>query len=83
MARRWFHVLAANKMRKLTDAYDPWPAFYRCNSRRTLRRIAKDSGFAEVRLVVAGVTYERLVNNSSPVFTGLRSNIFGTLVRLG
>lgn len=93
----WFHVLVANRVRGLpADAHDPYPTFYRMNSRTTLARQAEEAGFsaAEFRLIegepaylkfstipfLAGVAYERLVNRFA-LLEKLRVNILGRMQR--
>jgi SAM-dependent methyltransferase len=91
------HKLIANPVRGLCkDAHDPWPTFYRMNSRPKLRRLAREAGFTgvELRMIEAnpsylefhpvpfllGVAYERVVN-SHPWLSGLRANIFGRFLK--
>lgn len=93
----WFHRLVANRVRNLpSDAHDPWPTFYRMNSRSRIARIAKVVGFSstDLRMVEAapsylqfnrlaflvGVGYERVVN-SHDFFAGVRANVFGRIVK--
>jgi SAM-dependent methyltransferase len=90
-----FHLAAANKAR-LRDEYavDPYPTYYRFNSRRAVRAIAREAGLrvVELRMVEkepsylkfssliyrCGVAYERMVNSTQSL-AFLRSNIFGVL----
>lgn len=89
----WFHKKVANQARRLgKDAHEPWPTFYRMNSRRRLRQLARNAGFGtvEMRMVefepaylrfhfvpfLLGIVYERAVN-SSDLFQGIRVNILG------
>ena len=93
----WVHRLVANPARGMTkDAHEPWPTFYRLNSKRVVKRTAREAGFSrcELRLVEAepsylmfnnlaflvGVAYERLVNGHNAL-SGFRANIFGKLVK--
>jgi SAM-dependent methyltransferase len=93
----WFHHCIANRVRaNLEHAQEPWPTFYRLNSRRTLTARANAAGFSRIELhmietepaylrfhalpFLVGVAYERLVN-SSEAFAGMRANIFGRLVK--
>jgi SAM-dependent methyltransferase len=93
----WFHVAVANRLRGLDrDAHDPYPTYYRLNTRDALQRHARAAGLAvgELRLVekepsygmgspamfLAGVAYERLAN-AHAVLAPLRANIFGWLSR--
>jgi len=94
---QWVHASIANRVRGLPDdAHEPWPTFYRLNSRGVICRAASQAGFREVNLrmveaqpsylmfhalpFLAGMVYERLVN-SHEAFAGLRSNIFGQLTK--
>jgi 2-polyprenyl-3-methyl-5-hydroxy-6-metoxy-1,4-benzoquinol methylase len=93
----WLHVLIANRVRRLgPDAHEPWPTWYRINSRNAIRNLAQASGFTtvELRMVEAepsylqfaalpfllGTAYERAVN-STDALAGFRANIFGKLVK--
>lgn len=93
----WFHVIIADRVRGLSEeAHEPWPTFYRLNSRRTIRCVAAKIGFQKITLqmveghpsylvfhslpFLVGVAYERLVN-SSEVFAVFRANIFGQLTK--
>lgn len=93
----WFHLLVANKARKNSEsAVDPYPTFYRFNSRRAVRAIISKVPMREVQLRMVekqpsymmfntvayrlGVLYERVVNFTQ-VLAPLRSNIFGILVK--
>jgi SAM-dependent methyltransferase len=91
----WFHVLVANRMRNIsTDAHDPYPTVYQCNSRGRIKELAREGGFevAELRLIekepsygmssrilfVVLLAYERLVNATS-LAADLRANIQAVL----
>lgn len=93
----WVHERLANRVRGLAaEAHDPYPTFYRLNTRRAVRTAARQAGFsdAEIRMVeghpsylvfhavpfLAGVAYERLVN-STEALSGLRANILARLVK--
>jgi SAM-dependent methyltransferase len=93
----WFHRLVANRIRGLPqDVHDPWPTFYRANSARRIKGLAKQAGFSNVemrmfeaepsylvfsRLAFAlGIAYERSVN-AVPGLHILRANIFGKLTK--
>jgi SAM-dependent methyltransferase len=101
LVSRWtshdFHLKVANRARELhQDAHEPWPTFYRMNSRRSLRGLARAAGFetAELHMIelepsylqfhvapfLAGMAYERTVN-STELLAGLRVNILGRLVK--
>jgi SAM-dependent methyltransferase len=93
----WFHHAVANRLRNLPHgAPDPYPTCYRLNSRGTIREAAARTGLevGELRMVekepsygmasrplfLGFMLYERVVN-SSPIFAGVRVNIFGVLRR--
>lgn len=88
-----FHEKVANPVRGMSeDAHEPWPTFYRMNTRSRLRRLAANAGFdrVELRMVecepsylqfhvvpfLIGTAYERVVN-STELLAGLRANIQG------
>lgn len=87
-----FHLRIANRVRQLDEAsHDPFPTFFRANRMRRIAKLLSQSGLEpiEIHMVekepsylqfsktafILGVGYERLVN-SSPLFQGLRANIF-------
>lgn len=90
-----FHLAWAHKARQ-RDGYavDPYPTFFRFNSRRNIRNIAERAGLREVEMRMVekqpsylkfnslafrcGVLYERTVN-STRVLSPLRANIFAVL----
>jgi SAM-dependent methyltransferase len=91
------HRRLANPARGLEEgAHEPWPTYYRMNSRGTLRRQARAAGFrsSEFRMIEAepsylmfhalpflvGVGYERLVN-STKLLEGARCNILGKFTK--
>jgi SAM-dependent methyltransferase len=93
----WIHTASANRLRRLPEeAPDPYPTYYRLNSRHAIRKAAARSGLdvRELRMVekepsygmasrlmfVTFMLYERLVN-SSALFAVLRANVFGLLQR--
>ena len=93
----WFHERVANRVRGLApEAHDPYPTYYRLNTRRAVQLAARQAGFAgcDIRMVeghpsylvfhavpfLVGVGYERLVN-ASELFAGLRANILCRLVK--
>jgi SAM-dependent methyltransferase len=93
----WFHKRVANRLRNLDDrAPDPYPTYYRLNSRLAITRAAAHAGLRvrELRMVekepmygmasrllfVTFMLYERVVN-SSPLFAVFRVNVFGVLER--
>lgn len=93
----WVHLKIANRLRGLSaEAYDPFPTYYRMNTRSKVRQLASRCGFKrlDMKMVeghpsylvfatlpfLAGVAYERFVS-SSEAFAGLRANIFAVLVK--
>jgi SAM-dependent methyltransferase len=88
------HRLIANRVRCLGEAPEPWPTFYRANSRHQLSRLAQAAGFSSLELRMwegepsylvfspaafrLGVAYERLVNRWLPA---LRANLLGRCVK--
>lgn len=90
------HVALANPMRGRTDEAEPYPTFYRFNTRRRVRKITKQAGLQEIELRLQelqpsylmfnpwafrlGVLYERIVN-STDVFSQMRANLFGVYVK--
>lgn len=92
-----FHLAVANRARQNPDdAIDPYPTFYRFNSKRAVLSAVNRASMknVEIKLVEKqpsylqfsswayrlGVAYERLVN-STDWLSGLRSNIFCALVK--
>ena len=93
----WFHHLVANWARGYpTGAHDPWPTYYRLNSRKTIRAEGYNVGFELIELrmwepeprylvfhflpFLVGVGYERVVNRYR-LFEGLRAGILGRMVK--
>lgn len=91
----WFHERVANRLRNLSEhEHDPYPTWYRLNSRAAIRRCAARAGLRvrELRMVekepsygmasrlmfLSFLLYERIVN-SSALFAPLRVNVFGIL----
>jgi ubiquinone/menaquinone biosynthesis C-methylase UbiE len=91
----WFHKLVANRLRSIrSDSHDPYPTFYRLNSRSAIVRHAQQLGFevTQFRIIekepsygmasrvffLAFMGYERFVN-SRETFAGLRANILALL----
>jgi SAM-dependent methyltransferase len=88
-----FHLKFANRLR-LHEGHDPYPTYYRFNSRRKIGQIARQLGFEveylkttewepsygmSSRLFFLLFTmYERLVNSSS-LFSDFRANLFVVL----
>lgn len=96
---QWFHKLIANRVRALSNEHhDPWPTFYRMNTRRALARILPQAGFDryEIRMIESypsyllfnsclfrtGVAYERIVNTFSSLAT-FRQIVLVKAVRRG
>ena len=95
----WFHRLLANRLRNLPpEAAQPYPTFYRMNTRRRLRRLLADAGFVEERLwtiekqptygkahkalFLAFMIYERVVNSCEEL-SFARTVILGAFRRPG
>jgi SAM-dependent methyltransferase len=93
----WYHELLSNRVRGLaSDAHEPYPTFYRMNSKREIQTLANKVGFSRVILravecepsylmfstipFLVGVLYERITNKVE-LLSGIRANIFGRLVR--
>jgi SAM-dependent methyltransferase len=93
----WMHKAIANPSRELpADAHEPWPTYYRMNSRRAIHNAARKVGFQMIELkmveyqpsylvfhtipFLAGVVYERFVN-STEVLSCARANIFGRVTK--
>lgn len=92
----WFHDRVANRVRGLSrDAHEPYPTYFRMNSRKAIYHYARKSGFSQCELrfiecepsylvfhalpFLLGVAYERTVNRFDSL-AWLRANIF---VRFG
>ncbi|MBV8732048.1 MAG: methyltransferase domain-containing protein [Acidobacteriia bacterium] len=90
-----FHLKYANRLRnREAGAHDPYPTFYRSNTRRRAAVLSKDAGLeiVELRMVEKEPSYakssrllfwpllgyERMVN-AHRVFEGVRANIFGVV----
>lgn len=93
----WFHEAVANRVRGFAqEAHDPYPTFYRLNSRRKIQKLSATIGFQKVSLemkegkpsylmfhtlpFLLGVAYERIVN-STEILGFLRENIFGKITK--
>ena len=93
---QWFHVLVANRLRALKPEENPapWPTAYRCNTRRRIRSVFENAGFAVKGLTtiepepsylqfsaiafLLGVGYERIVN-CTKCLAPFRVTILGVL----
>jgi ubiquinone/menaquinone biosynthesis C-methylase UbiE len=92
-----FHLKYANRLRNTgPDAHDPYPTFYRSNTRGDIQRLTREAGLkiAELRLIEKEpsyakssallfwplLCYERIVN-SHFIFQGLRANILGVAAK--
>lgn len=91
-----FHVLVANAARRLPpDTHEPWPTFYRLNSRRSITRAAQSVGFSvglemiecspdylrfHPLAYMMGILYERAINFTDAT-AGLRVNILARLLK--
>lgn len=88
------HLMIANRLRKLADdAHDPYPTWFRSNSRGAVKKLCRDAGLTEPAITMLEpepsygrahpllfypfMAYERLVN-SSEMFAGLRITILMT-----
>jgi SAM-dependent methyltransferase len=94
----WFHKLVANRLRALPDeSHEPWPTYYKLNSRRAVRKAAAASGlgvcaiemieaepsygFAARPLFLLMMGYERFVNSNSRL-QGLRHTMIIVLEKV-
>jgi ubiquinone/menaquinone biosynthesis C-methylase UbiE len=92
-----FHRWAAGRLRRLpSSAAEPYPAYYRINTRRRLRRLMRECGFVERELQLIepepsylqfsaiafrlGILYERTVN-ASALLAGMRVTMMGAFER--
>jgi ubiquinone/menaquinone biosynthesis C-methylase UbiE len=79
---RWLHIRTSKSLRRMgQDQHDPWPTYYRANTRGKLRRLFREAGFAGIdfqmieceprytagraELFYPMMAYERLVNATS------------------
>ena len=93
----WFHDLVANWARGYPPGeHEPWPTYYRLNSRRTVYAEGYKAGFKRIELrmwepeprylvfhylpFLVGVGYERIVNRYR-MFEGIRAGIFGRMMK--
>lgn len=91
----WFHILTSGRLRNHeSGSHDPYPTFYRINSKKKITELARNTGFSveAISLVekepsygliskvlfLLFVGYERIVN-SSEAFAIFRANIFAVL----
>ena len=92
-----FHEFIANRIRQLPeDAHEPWPTFYRLNTRAAIEAESRSVGFSDISIefiepnpsylqfhpvpLLLGVAYERTVNATN-LLSRFRSNIIGTLAK--
>ncbi len=92
-----FHEFIANRIRQLPeDAHEPWPTFYRLNTRAAIESESRSVGFSSIDIefiepnpsylqfhpvpLLLGVAYERTVNATN-LLSCFRSNIIGTLAK--
>ena len=92
-----FHLFVANRMRDMPeDSHEPYPTFYKLNTRGAIRRAAHRAGLAVEQLSMIEsepmyglsnralffvfMVYERIVN-SARIFAGLRVNILGSVAK--
>lgn len=97
MTPEWFHHRVANWARGFPPGeHDPWPTYYRFNSRRVINEVGQRVGFDRIEVkmwetephylvfhtipFVMGVGYERMVN-SVQVLSGLRGNIHCRMIK--
>jgi len=90
-----FHIQVANKARgRKESAHDPYPTYFRANSKRQLKLLLESSNMTlnDCRMVekepsylqfsrvafLLGVAYERIVN-FFPFLSGIRANIFAVV----
>jgi SAM-dependent methyltransferase len=93
----WVHHVIANWARGLpAGTHEPWPTYYRLNSRKAVYAEGRKAGFDRIELrmwepaplymvfhflpFLVGVGYERVVNRYR-MFEGLRAGIFGRMVK--
>jgi SAM-dependent methyltransferase len=93
----WFHKSVANWARGYApEQHDPWPTYYRLNSRSKVEAEGYKAGFGRIELqwwegepsylvfnavpFLLGVAYERVVNQSQ-VLSGLRHSILARFVK--
>jgi SAM-dependent methyltransferase len=93
----WFHKLVANRARGYPPGeHEPWPTYYRMNTRRVIRQQGREAGFKQIQLkmweyepgymvfhwmpFLVGVAYERTVNRYE-YLSDLRASILGRLVK--
>jgi ubiquinone/menaquinone biosynthesis C-methylase UbiE len=93
----WFHDLVANRARGLAPGHhEPWPTFYRLNSRKEIEREARTAGFSQIEIIIGefrpaylvfnsiafliGVGYERIVNRYQ-FLEAVRHSIMGKMTK--
>ena len=93
----FIHLGLANRLRGLeADAHDPWPTYYRANSKRRLISLIQESGMESVLLQLMEpepsygrkhaalfypmMVYERIVNSSN-LLSNFRVIIFGVCTK--
>jgi SAM-dependent methyltransferase len=90
MTPHWFHVFIRKKLQG-TYEEDAFKTYYRCNTRRQIKKVFKEAGFIIEHLemiekepsylmkwnfiFMLGLFYERLVNSTTRL-EGFRSNVF-------
>lgn len=91
----WFHELVANRARGMSsEEHEPWPTYYRLNSRRAIKLAGDSAGFRKLEIRTSegppgylvfnsvpftlGVGYERLVNRYRAL-EELRAHIFARM----
>ncbi len=93
----WFHKLVANRARGYPPGeHEPWPTYYRLNSRVAVEEEGRKVGFDPIEIKMweyepaylvfstipwlIGVAYERAVNRSEAL-SGLRACLIGQMIR--
>ncbi|HXN87598.1 MAG TPA: methyltransferase domain-containing protein [Candidatus Binataceae bacterium] len=68
----WFHNLVANRARGYPPGeHEPWPTFYRLNSRKEIEREARSAGFKQIEIRIEEFRPGYLVFNSVPFLLGV------------
>jgi len=97
LAPHFLHLSLANRLRGLdADAHDPWPTYYRANSKRRLISLIQQTGMETVLLQLMEpepsygrrhpalfypmMVYERIVNSSN-LLSNFRVVIFGVCAK--
>jgi len=90
---QWLHRLASNRLRNApSEARDPYPTYYRMNTRRSIRSLCRKASLEELELRMIEkepsygmssrilfhvfMLYERMVNKTG-LLAGARANVLG------